>query len=104
MRGGEVSDCPKAQAWAPSLPPEHRAERDRAVSAQQHQDARGAVQPGGVTRCPRRVSSLYSPVIKPTSLSLTPVVLVCLFSKLRKIFLPHAEIRKIVSTLNTVNF
>lgn len=37
-------------------------------------------------------------------LSLTFVFLVCLSLKLRKIFFPHAEIRKILSTLNTVNF
>lgn len=60
MHNGEVSDCPKSQAWAPSLPPEHRAERERAASAQQHRDARAAVQPGAVTRRPRRVSSLYT--------------------------------------------
>lgn len=63
-RNGEVSDCPKSQAWAPSLAlepaPEHRAERERAaVSTRTLAMLCG---PERCTRCPGGSDLLHTPL------------------------------------------
>lgn len=75
-RNGEVSDCPKAQARAPSLPPEPapecKAEQECAAVSPER---RG---PGNAVYTPATPGPLHSSVIKPAGLSFTFVFLMCL--------------------------